>query len=114
MAIEHKRQGEAVPHSPQGPYFAKIHVSHHQHAEKGLPGYHDPTAGIGGSSQTVSALTLRLVLSGVGFVMWTAAAVVLAIRNAPVALVAVVTVLAVISIADFVVVAQRKRRGEPG
>ncbi|MGH4017049.1 MAG: hypothetical protein ACRDSL_24605 [Pseudonocardiaceae bacterium] len=27
--------------------------------ERGLPGYHDPTAGFGGASPALSALTLR-------------------------------------------------------
>ena len=34
--------------------------------ERGLPGYHDPTAGFGGAAPARSALTLRAVLAGFG------------------------------------------------
>ena len=34
--------------------------------QEGLPGYHDPTAGIGGASRASSALTLRLILAVFG------------------------------------------------
>ena len=36
--------------------------------ERGLPGFHDPTAGFGGAPPAQSALTLRLVLAGFGLV----------------------------------------------
>jgi len=37
--------------------------------ERGLPGYHDPTAGFGGSSPARSALTLRALLAVFGLVV---------------------------------------------
>src|SRR5690606_41972682 len=37
--------------------------------ERGLPDYHDPTAGWAGAAPTYSALTLRLWLAGVGIVL---------------------------------------------
>jgi hypothetical protein len=45
--------------------------------ERGLPGYHDPTAGFGGAAPARSALTLRAVLAGFGLVFCTVAAVVM-------------------------------------
>ena len=36
--------------------------------ERGLPGYHDPTAGFAGAAPARSALTLRLVLAAFGLV----------------------------------------------
>jgi hypothetical protein len=43
--------------------------------ERGLPGYHDPTAGIGGAAPELSALTARLWLAGFGLLFCTVAAV---------------------------------------
>jgi hypothetical protein len=80
----------------------------------GLPGYHDPTAGIGGAVPAYSALTLRLWLAVFGLVVCTGCAIWLYIVDAPIGLVAVLVVLAVIAVGDIAVVVRRKRRGEPG
>jgi hypothetical protein len=81
---------------------------------KGLPGYHDPTAGIGGAAPASSALTLRLYLALVGLVTCTALAIWLYVIDVPRGFVVVLVVLAATSILDIVVVVRRKRRGEPG
>jgi Family of unknown function (DUF6343) len=80
---------------------------------RGLPDYHDPTAGFGGAPPAQSALTLRLVLAAFGLVFCAGAAVLAAII--PIIWLAIVLgVLAVIALIDLVVVARRKARGEPG
>jgi len=81
--------------------------------ERGLPGYHDPTAGFGGAAPARSALTLRTVLAGFGLVFCTVAAVVM-IKAKLVAFGMVLAVLAVIALVDLAWVLHRKRRGEPG
>jgi Family of unknown function (DUF6343) len=81
--------------------------------ERGLYDYHDPTAGIGGASPALSALTLRLWLAGFGLVFCAVTAW-LAFRVALTWLAIVLTVLAVIAVVDLAWVAHRKRRGEPG
>ena len=81
---------------------------------KGLPGYHDPTAGIGGAAPASSALTLRLSLALVGLFTCTALAVWLYVLDVPRGFVVVLVVLAATSILDIVAVLRRKRRGEPG
>ncbi|WP_189059032.1 DUF6343 family protein [Longimycelium tulufanense] len=81
--------------------------------QRGLYGYHDPTAGFGGAPPALSALTLRLWLAGIGVVVWTLAAIfayTLGIRW----LAVIMAVLAVVGIVDFAWVSHRKRRGEPG
>jgi len=81
---------------------------------RGLPDYHDPTAGIGGAPPARSALTFRLVLAifgiivGVGLAIWAYAI------DAPTALVVIPAVVAVIAVINTIVVARRKLRGEPG
>lgn len=82
-------------------------------AGTGRPDYHDPTAGIGGAPPSRSALTLRLLLAGFGFVLFLVAAIWLAAVDGPVALVVVFAVLALIAAVDIVVVIRRKARGEP-
>ncbi|MGH3600045.1 MAG: DUF6343 family protein [Pseudonocardiaceae bacterium] len=81
--------------------------------ERGLPGYHDPTAGFAGSSPARSALTLRAVLAGFGLAFCTAAAV-LFITYGLTALGVVRAVLAAVALVDLSWVIHRKRRGEPG
>ena len=81
---------------------------------EGLPGYHDPTAGIGGAAPATSALTLRLWLAVFGFVICSAFAIWLYLINAPFSFVAVLLVLAAVAVIDIAVILRRKRRGEPG
>ncbi|MDQ2791418.1 MAG: hypothetical protein DLM60_18395 [Pseudonocardiales bacterium] len=81
--------------------------------ERGLPGYHDPTAEFAGSSPARSALTLRIVLAGFGLAFCTAAAVLLIISGLT-ALGVAFAVLAVVALVDLSWVIHRKRRGEPG
>ncbi|MCW2632294.1 MAG: hypothetical protein JWR88_1256 [Pseudonocardia sp.] len=80
--------------------------------ERGLPGYHDPTAGFGGSSPALSALTLRAWLAGFGLVICIVGAVLTAGR-VPV-LAVILAVLAAVALVDLGWVLYRKRRGEPG
>ena len=82
---------------------------------KGLPDHHDPTAGIGGAAPAQSALTLRLVLAVFGLVFCLAAGLLwLSGDDLPVWPAVVLFVLAAAAAVDLVVVARRKRRGEPG
>ena len=50
---------------------------------RGLPGYHDPTAGIGGAAPATSALTLRLWLALFGLVTCTGFAIWLYLISVP-------------------------------
>lgn len=81
---------------------------------RGLPGYHDPTAGIGGAAPARSALTLRLYLALFGLVTSAALAIWLWAVHAPAGFVVVLVVLAATAVFDIAAVLRRKRRGEPG
>lgn len=81
--------------------------------ERGLPGYHDPTAGFGGSTPARSALTLRAVLAAFGLVFAGGAAWLGFAAGIPV-LGWVMVVVVVVALADLVWVLYRKGRGEPG
>jgi len=81
----------------------------HGHAD-----YHDPLAGFGGAPPAYSALTLRLVLAIFGLLVCTTGAVLFALVGAPLVFVILFAVFAVVAVADIVVVARRKLRGEPG
>lgn len=81
--------------------------------QRGLPDYHDPTAGIGGAAPAQSALTLRAVLAGFGL-LFCAAAAVFALAADLMPLGVTLIVLAVIALVDLGWVLHRKRRGEPG
>ena len=81
---------------------------------RGLPGYHDPTAGVGGAAPATSALTLRLWLAVFGLVICTASAIWLYLINAPMGFVVVLLALAAVAVIDIAVILRRKRRGEPG
>ena len=81
---------------------------------KGLPGYHDPTAGIGGAAPALSALTLRLYLAGFGMFTCTALAIWLYVMDVPIGFVVVLALLAAAGAVDIAVIVRRKRRGEPG
>lgn len=81
--------------------------------ERGLPGYHDPTSGLGGTTPGQSALTLRAVLAGFGLVVCAVGAV-LAQRAGLTWFAVVLAVVAVIALVDLGWVLYRKRRGEPG
>ncbi len=60
-----------------------------------------------------SALTLRVWLAGFGLVVCAAGAAV-AFAVGTVWLAVVLVVLAIVAVVDIVVIARRKRRGEPG
>ena len=81
--------------------------------ERGLPDHHDPTAGFGGASPALSALTLRAVLAAFGLVFCAGAAWFAFAAGVPV-LGWVLAVLAVVALVDLAWVLHRKRRGEPG
>ncbi|GAA4615890.1 DUF6343 family protein [Saccharopolyspora hordei] len=84
--------------------------------QRGLPGYHDPMAGVGGAPYARSALTLRLWLAGFGLVFCAVAAVLLFVAGpGELAWLGwVLVVLAVVAAVDLAWVAHRKLRGEPG
>lgn len=81
--------------------------------ERGLPGYHDPTAGFGGAAPARSALTLRAVLAAFGLVFCAVAAT-LMIRLGFTVGGVVLAVLGAVALVDLGWVIHRKRRGEPG
>ncbi|AXB41661.1 DUF6343 family protein [Amycolatopsis albispora] len=81
--------------------------------ERGLPDYHDPTAGYGGAAPAYSALTLRIVLASAAVVLCVAGAVFFVAQDAVWGAV-VLGVVAVVSLVDLGWVVHRKRRGEPG
>ena len=81
---------------------------------RGLPGYHDPTSGIGGAAPAISALTLRLWLAVFGLVICTAFAIWAYLINAPIGFVVVLLAMAAVAVIDIAVILRRKRRGEPG
>lgn len=81
--------------------------------ERGLPDYHDPTAGVGGASPALSALTFRAVLAAFGVVFCAGAAWFAFVAGFTVGGVLLV-LIAVVALADFAWVLYRKRRGEPG
>jgi Flp pilus assembly protein TadB len=82
--------------------------------ERGLPDYHDPTAGFGGAPPAQSALTLRLVLAVFGLLVCVAGGIVLLAAGVPVWVAVVFFVLGAVALVDLVVVVRRKARGEPG
>ncbi len=82
--------------------------------ERGLPDYHDPTAGFAGAPPAQSALTLRLVLAGFGLVVCVAGGIGALVLDAPPVFAVTLFVLAAVAVVDIVVVARRKARGEPG
>ena len=81
---------------------------------KGLPGYHDPTAGIGGAAPAYSALTLRLCLAVFGVLTSVALGLWMLVLEVPTGFVVVLVVLAGVGVIDIAVIVRRKRRGEPG
>jgi hypothetical protein len=82
--------------------------------ERGLPDYHDPTAGFAGAPPAQSALTLRLVLAIFGLVVGVAGGLGWLATDLPVWPAVVLFVLAATAIVDIVVILRRKARGEPG
>ena len=80
----------------------------------GLPGYHDPTAGIGGAAPASSALTLRLWLAVFGLLVSAVLAIWLYLIDVPSGFVIVLVVLAATALIDIGVIVRRKRRGEHG
>jgi hypothetical protein len=81
--------------------------------QRGLPGYHDPTAGYGGAAPTYSALTLRIWLAALSVLLCAGGAVLFSRFSAWWAVV-LLAVVAVGCVVDLVWVVHRKRRGEPG
>jgi hypothetical protein len=82
--------------------------------ERGLPDYHDPTAGFGGAPPAQSALTLRLVLAVFGLVVSVAGGILFLAVGLPVWAAVVLFALGAIALVDMVVIVRRKARGEPG
>ena len=82
--------------------------------ERGLPDYHDPTAGFAGAAPAQSALTLRLVLAVFGVVVCVAGGVLFLAAGVPAWAAIALFVLAAVALVDLAVIIRRKRRGEPG
>ena len=80
---------------------------------RGLPDYHDPTAGIGGSAPAYSALSVRLVLAIVTLVLAAGVAVLGLTIDVPWLYWSMLALIALVLV-DIVVIVRRKRRGEPG
>ena len=80
--------------------------------ERGLPDYHDPSAGFGGAPPAQSALTLRLVLACFGLVVCAGGVglFLTMVRSGWCA----GSVAAAAALVDIIVVVRRKARGEPG
>jgi hypothetical protein len=68
----------------------------------------------GGAAAARSALTLRLVLAAFGLVLCVVLGVVALVSDAPLVFPVALFVLAAVALVDLVVVARRKRSGEPG
>ena len=82
--------------------------------ERGLPDYHDPTAGFAGAPPAQSALTLRLVLAVFGVIVCVAGGILFLATGLPVWTAVVLFVLGAVAVVDAVVIIRRKARGEPG
>ena len=82
--------------------------------ERGLPDYHDPTAGFAGAPPAQSALTLRLILAVFGLIVCVAGGIAVLALDAPVWGAIVLFVLGAVALVDLVVIIRRKARGEPG
>jgi hypothetical protein len=81
---------------------------------RGLPDYHDPTAGLGGAPPAQSALTLRLVLAVFGLVVSVAGGLGWLATDLPAWPAVVLLALGAVALVDIVVILRRKARGEPG
>ena len=82
--------------------------------ERGLPDYHDPTAGFAGAPPAQSALTLRLVLALFGLVVCIGGGLGWLATDLPSWPGVVLLVLGAVAVVDIVVILRRKARGEPG
>lgn len=82
--------------------------------ERGLPDYHDPTAGFAGAPPAQSALTLRLVLAAFGLVVCVAGGILFLAAGLPVWTAVVLFTFGAVALVDLVVIIRRKARGEPG
>src|SRR3954453_17910311 len=71
--------------------------------ERGLPDYHDPTAGFGGAAPAQSALTLRLVLAAFGLVICVLAGVIFLVAGVPVWVAVLFFGLGAVALVDLVV-----------
>ena len=80
---------------------------------KGLPDYHDPTAGFGGAPPAQSALTLRAWLAGFGVVACIVGAL-LAVYQGDPWFARVKGLTAEVAAVDLAWVLRRNARGEPG
>ena len=82
--------------------------------ERGLPDYHDPTAGFAGAPPAQSALNLRLVLAAFGLVVCVAGGILFLAAGLPVWTAVVLFTFGAVALVDLVVIIRRKARGEPG
>ncbi|MBA0127758.1 hypothetical protein H0B56_19610 [Haloechinothrix sp. YIM 98757] len=81
---------------------------------RGLPDYHDPTAGWAGAAPMYSALTLRLWVSGIGILFCVATGIVALRMDGWLWFALVLFAVALGLLINIGWVAHRKRRGEPG
>ncbi len=82
--------------------------------QRGLPDYHDPTAGFAGAPPAQSALTLRLVLAVFGLVVSVLGGLGWLATDLPTWPGVALLVLGAVALVDIVVILRRKARGEPG
>ncbi|TFV68175.1 UNVERIFIED_ORG: hypothetical protein E4P37_00355 [Bacillus sp. AZ43] len=82
--------------------------------ERGLPDYHDPTAGFGGAPPAQSALTLRLALAVFGLVVCVLGGIGWLATDLPAWPGVALLVLGAVALVDIGVIVRRKARGEPG
>ena len=76
--------------------------------------YHDPTAGFAGAPPARSALTLRLILASFGVVICGLGCAAFTLIVSEPVIGGILAFFAAAGVADIVVVARRKLRGEPG
>jgi hypothetical protein len=81
-----------------------------------MTSHHNPPARTATTRRTSAqgALSARLTLAGYGFGICIAGAAITGVAGAPSPIVIFFEALALAAAADFVAVARRKRRGEPG
>ncbi|TKJ18497.1 DUF6343 family protein [Blastococcus sp. CCUG 61487] len=82
--------------------------------ERGLPDYHDPTAGFAGAPPAQSALTLRLILATFGLLVCMGGGIGWLLTDLPVWPSFVLLFFALVAAVDIVIIVRRKARGEPG
>jgi NADPH:quinone reductase-like Zn-dependent oxidoreductase len=103
----------AAPGTAAGTSEPRRRLTREDH-ERGLPGHHDPTAGLLGAPPARSALTLRLVPASSGLVVCVVSGVLWLRTELPAWPAVLLFGSGAVALVDLVVAARRKLRGEPG